>query len=153
MRNIVLAFGLVPSLVGCVVVGASDSTNPPNDCCYTPPPPPAPVNYAPTVYSADAGVYWDDYNRDDVWYFDASVDDLDGVYDVTSVYADIYDDWNGQFIDTFELYPTSDPYQWTSEWLGSSTYLDPWYGGYSVDFVAYDSYGDSGVTTVSAYSY
>lgn len=152
MRNIVLALGLVPSLVGCVVVGASDTTPPPSDCCYAPPPS-APVNYAPIVYSGDAGVYWDSYNRDDVWYFDASVDDPDGVYDVSSVYADVYDDWTGQFIDTFELYPTSDPYTWSSDWLGSSTYLDPWYNDYSVDLVVYDSFGDSASTTVWAQSY
>ena len=36
----------------------------------------------------------------------------------------------------------------TSEWLGSSVPLDPFYSGYVVDVVAYDSYDAIGVLVV-----
>ncbi|MFZ5481792.1 MAG: hypothetical protein ACOZNI_33835, partial [Myxococcota bacterium] len=39
-------------------------------------PHPAPVDTAPYVTYADAGCYWDGYYRDDVWYFEADVDDV-----------------------------------------------------------------------------
>lgn len=135
------------SLGACVVYDHSDDN-------YVPPPPPPPVvNYAPYVDGAEAGVYWDAGLRDDIWYFDAVADDPDGVYDVTEVWADVYDDYTGEYLESFELYPTNDPYRWYSDWLGSSTWLDPFYTGYSVDFVAYDSYGETGYATVWAYSY
>lgn len=143
MRYIVLA--LVPGLTGCIVRA--------DDQRFANPPPPVAVNHAPYVYRAEAGVYWDDFNYDDIWHFTAQVDDPDGVYDVTAVYVDIYDDRSGQFVDTFELYPTGDAYTWFSDWLGRSTYLDPWYDAYRVDFVVYDTYGDAGATTVYASYY
>jgi hypothetical protein len=114
-------------------------------------PPPAPVNYAPTVVDAVAGCYWDRSYHDDIWYFEADVDDRNGVYDVVSVWADVYDEWSGGvYIESFELYPTNDPYTWFSDWLGSSTYLDCLYDGYTVDFVAYDALESAGAATVWA---
>jgi hypothetical protein len=56
-------------------------------------------------------------------------------------------------VESFELYPTDDPYYWWSDWLGSTTYLDPFWGGYSVDIVAYDTYEDFGYATVWAETY
>ena len=136
-------------LGGCVIHESSD-----NDCCaQPPPPPPPPQNYAPDLYEATAGVYWVPSAREDVWYFDSTVDDPDGPYDVVSVWADVYDDWNDQYIESFELYPTDDPQRWYSDWLGHTTHLDPWYGYYSVDFVVYDDYGATDYTTVWAGTY
>ena len=97
------------------------------------------TNSAPVVSWADGGCYWDSYYYDDIWYFEADVSDADSVYDVVAVYADVYDSWDGSWADSFELYPTNDPYLWYSDWLGSSTYLSCAYGDYVVDIVAYDS--------------
>ena len=116
-------------------------------------PPPEPVNYAPDVTWAEAGCYWDGYYYDDIWYFSAEVDDPNGVYDVIAVYADVYDNRTGAWVDSFELYPTNDPYVWFSDWLGSSTYLSCHYYDYSVDLVAYDSYESWSVMTVAPYYY
>jgi len=110
-------------------------------------------NYAPVVLDAYAGVYWDDHYWDDVWYFEAVVDDGDGPYDVVAVWADVYDEWNGALVESFELYPTADPYVWYSDWLGHSTWLDPFYRNYSVDVTVYDMYEDSDTMTVWAYTY
>lgn len=116
-------------------------------------PHPGPSNVAPVVIWADAGCYWDNYYYDDIWYFEAEADDGDGVYDVVAVYADVYDAWTGRLEDSFELYPTNDPYYWFSDWLGSTTWLDCGYGGYVVDFVAYDSYDAYDVLTVEPWTY
>jgi len=115
--------------------------------------PPVVYNSLPIVLDAAAGVYWDDFYWDDIWYFEATVDDGDGPYDVVSVWADVYDDWNGQLVESFELYPTNDPYVWYSDWLGHSTWLDPFYRGYTVDITAYDIYEDADTLTVWAYTY
>lgn len=118
------------------------------------PPPPPPPNAAPYVADAGAGVYWDGYYHDDIWYFEAVVDDPNGPYDIVEVWADVYDEYHGvAYVETFELYPTNDPYVWFSDWMGYSTHLDPWYDGYTVDFVVYDAHGASGYTTVWAASY
>jgi hypothetical protein len=109
------------------------------------------TNAAPYVDFADAYVYYDPYYRDDIWTFEATVDDPNGVYDVVQVWADVYD--GPVLVESFELYPTDDPYYWFSDWLGSTTMLDPFWGGYSVDFVAYDAYDDFGWVTVWADTY
>ena len=111
-------------------------------------------NYAPYVIDAEAGVYWDSWEGDDIWYFDAYVDDPDGPYDIISVWADVYDECRGgAYIQSFELYPTDDPYVWYSDWVGRSTYLNPFDDCYTVDFVAYDTFEDFGYTTVWALTY
>ncbi len=155
--NKLIALGVATSfaLTGCVVY-SDDYDEPDTVIVYedTAPPPPAPVNVAPVVLAGDAGVYWDDYYYDDVWYFEAEVDDLDSPYDVVSVWADVYDEnRGGQYVESFELYPTDDPYYWYSDWLGSSTYLDPFYDGYTVDIVAYDSYDEFDYVTIWAATY
>ena len=98
------------------------------------------TNAPPVITWANAGCYWDSYYRDDIWYFEADVDDPNSPYDVVAVYADVYDARSGAWVDSFELYPTSDPYYWFSDWLGSSTYLACGYPDYVVDVWAYDSY-------------
>jgi hypothetical protein len=111
-------------------------------------------NRGPLVHDAYAGVFWDDYYFDDVWTFEAQVDDPDGPYDVIGVWADVYDEYRGGvLVESFELYPTNDPYFWASDWMGSTTYLDPFYDGYTVDIVAYDSYEDFDWVTVWADTY
>ncbi|MBX2800929.1 MAG: hypothetical protein KTR31_24830 [Myxococcales bacterium] len=121
------------------------------------PPPDAPVvitNYAPIVSDGYAGVLYDGYYGDDVWTFEAVVDDPDGVLDVVGVWADVYDEYaGGVLVESFELFPTDDPYFWVSDWYGSTTFLDPFYAGYTVDIVAYDSYDDFDFITVWADTY
>ncbi|MCK6506409.1 hypothetical protein L6R53_24050 [Myxococcota bacterium] len=112
------------------------------------PPAPGPGNYAPFVEWADAGCYWDGYYADHIWYFEADVTDPDGALDVVAVYADVYDS-RGEWVDSFELFPTQDPVYWFSDWLGSSTWLDCGYRGYLVDIVAYDSFDAVDVLTIT----
>lgn len=147
MRNLI-SLGLVLLTTGCVVY-SSDNGTPGGDVYYD-----DTVNYTPTVLDAEAGCYFDSYYYDDIWYFEAAVDDLNGVYDVTTVWADVYDEYaGGQYVESFELFPTADPHIWFSDWLGSSTYLDCYYDGYTVDFVVYDQFEDSDFETVWAYTY
>ena len=137
--NLALLAVLSAALPGCYVV--TDDTGPSG--------PPAAVNYPPEVTAGEAGVYWDDYNQDYIWYFQASADDPNGVYDVVDCWADVYDNYSGQLIDSFELYPTNDAYTWYSDWLSASTYLDPTYYDYSVDLTAYDAAGETATITVA----
>ena len=132
-----LAIALATLATGCIVV---DDDRPGGV-----------VNYAPEILDADAGCYWDSYYYDDIWYFEAAVDDLDGPRDVEAVWADVYDEWSGDLVESFELYPTNDPHIWFSDWLGSSTWLDCMYYDYTVDIVAYDSFDDSDWVTVIPY--
>ncbi|MFK7931700.1 MAG: hypothetical protein AB8H79_26210, partial [Myxococcota bacterium] len=117
LRNLALpALAAITALTsGCIVV---DDTGPNTR------PAPVVVNYAPEVWDGEAGCYYDGYERDDIWYFEAVVDDLDGLGDVTSVWADVYDEFDGTLVESFELYPTDDPEVWFSDWLGRTTYLD-----------------------------
>jgi len=109
---------------GCIVVDA-DRHDPP------------PANLPPYISWADAGCYWDPYGGDYVWSFEAEVDDPDGALDVSIVYADVYDDWTGEWIDGFELYPV-EGITWYSDWWQVSTWLDCSYPYNVVEFVAYD---------------
>lgn len=141
---------LVPVLAlaattGCIVY-EDDGPDP-----YEPPPPA--VNAAPYVIGADAGCFYDGYYDDDIWYFEADADDPDGPLDVVAVYADVYDQRTGEWQDSFELYPTDDPVYWFSDWLGSTTWLDCWYGGYVVDIVAYDSFDAYDIVSVRPWTY
>lgn len=131
-------------VAGCVVYD--------EDHHHVPPPSPA-VNHAPVVLDAAAGVFWDEWAHDDIWYFDAEVDDPDSPYDVVQVWADVYDDWSGELVDSFELFPTDDPFVWYAEYYGHDTWLDPFYPHYSVDLVAYDSWDAYDFITVPAYTY
>jgi hypothetical protein len=109
--------------------------------------PPVARNSAPFFTYADAACGWDDYYRDDVWFFEADVDDYDGPADVVAVYADVYDDYTGEWVDGFELYPEAG-ITWSSAWVGSSTYLECGYPDYVVDFTAYDTFDMTAVTSV-----
>jgi hypothetical protein len=110
-------------------------------------------NYIPEILDAEAGVFWDAGARDDVWYFDATVDDFDGPGDVVQVWADVYDDVTGLPVDSYPLDPTVDLEFWTLELYGSTTVLDPFYPYYSVDIVAYDSFDDYDIITVLPLTY
>ena len=146
--NRIAPFAVVlTALSGCIVYETDDPYP------YDPDPGGQVANYAPYTVWADAGCYWDNYNHDDVWYFEAEVDDPDGVYDVIAVYADVWDTWDGRWVDSFELYPTADPYFWFSDWLGSSTWLSCYYPDYAVDFVAYDAFDAYSVYTTSPWTY
>ena len=138
--NLFPAFVALFSSVGCIVVDSEPDVIVVEE-------EPVAVNLAPNVNCADGGCYWDSYYYDDIWVFEADVDDADSPYDVIEVWADVYDAYSGMLVDTFELYPTTDPYYWFSDWLGSSTYLDCWGGHYFVEMVAYDVYQDYDVYT------
>jgi hypothetical protein len=132
-----LAAGLaaLPLLTGCVYHD--------NDA--------GPYNAAPDLGRASAGCYWDGWNADYIWYFDAEVSDPDGVYDVVEVWADVYNA-QGLYIESFELFrETPDPGYWFSDWLQYYSMLDCIGGSYSVDIVAYDSFGAFDLRTISAY--
>ncbi len=99
-------------------------------------PGPAPANYAPNITWAEAGCFWDPVVYDYVWYFDSDVTDPDGLGDVFEVYADVYDEFSGAWVDSFLLENYGSAI-WYTEWLQFQTYLDcgrP----YVVEFVAYD---------------
>lgn len=110
------------------------------------------INRAPWVDDAWAGCYYDRANADDIIDFQAWVSDADGVFDVTYVQADVYDA-RGNLVQSFELYPTDDPSLWFSDWLVSTTFIDCWYGGYTVDVTAYDSYDAYGYLTIYPETY
>src|SRR5688572_12142323 len=82
--TLLLPMFAILAATGCVVYESDHGHHAPPP---PPPPPPPVVNYAPWVDSAEAGVYWDDYQWDDVWYFDAVVDDPEGPYDVVEVWG------------------------------------------------------------------
>ena len=113
-----------------------------------------PRNHAPVLVDGAAWVYYDTALRDDIWTFDAIVDDADGFRDVIGVWADVYDEWAGGVpVESFELFPTTDPAYWFSDWYGSTTRLDPFYRGYTVDLVVYDTYEEMDWITVWAETY
>lgn len=118
------------------------------------PPPPSHVNVAPYVVAADAGVFYDAMIREDIWYFDASVDDADGPLDVTDVWAYVYDDYlGGGPIASFELLPTRDATGWYAEYAAFDIGLDPFYPYYTVEIVAIDSYGAEDAVSLAPYTY
>lgn len=149
MRN---ALFILTSLVASQLVGCTVYTS---DTVIVDQPAPAPhLNLPPEIISVESGVYWDSFNRDDIWYFDAYVTDPNGPFDIIAVWADVYDDYRGGFlVDAFELYPTDDPYVWFSDWLGHTTYLDPFYTGYTVEFVVYDSWESVTIAAAVPYTY
>jgi hypothetical protein len=107
-------------------------------------------NEAPLVEWADASCYWDEYYRDDVWWFEADIVDADGLDDVVAVYADVYDGFDGAWVDAFELYYDGGN-TWYSAWQGHSTYLDCGYYDYIVDFTPEDVVGEGAVYTLELY--
>ena len=139
-----MTLGIATLTTGCIVVESDYDTG------YDEP---VVLNYAPEVLFAEAGCYWDNSYRDDIWYFEAEVTDMDGAYDLTQVWADVYDEWDGTLVESFELYPTEVPGLWFSDWLGSTTWLDCFYQDYTVDFIAYDTFEDVGYSTVVPYTY
>ncbi|MCA9568929.1 MAG: hypothetical protein KC656_13865 [Myxococcales bacterium] len=145
-KLLALSAAAVLTLSGCVV-HSYDVDDDPTPVVVVP------ANYAPQILDAYAEVAYDNYNMDDIWYFEATVDDLDGAYDVISVWADVYDEYDGTWVESFELFPTNDPLVWYSDWLGSTTYLDPFYPSYSVDIVAYDTYEDYDAITILPLTY
>src|SRR5262245_7798870 len=76
-------------------------------------------NHAPVLVDGSAYVYYDTALRDDIWTFDAVVDDADGLRDILGVWADVYDEGaGGEPVESFELFPTNDPAYWFSDWYG-----------------------------------
>lgn len=100
--------------------------------------PPVQAHAPPSIEYADGSCYYDEGYRSFTWWFEADVTDTDGPYDVVAVWADVYDDWDGALVDSFELYREERAY-WYSDWDQSSTGLDCDYYDYTVEFVAYDA--------------
>lgn len=98
---------------------------------------PAPANFAPVIGWAEAGCFWDERSYDWVWYFDAEVADPDGFADLTDVYADVLDDWDGRLVDSFQLEDYGGG-EFSTAWFQWDTYLDCRSGPYRIEFVAYD---------------
>lgn len=128
------------ALQGCVV--------------YAGPPRQGPVDAIPYITYADAGCYYDAVTPDNpagyndyVWWFEADAYDDDGTEDVMQVYADVYDDYTGEWVDGFDLAPDGGA-TWFSAWVGSSTYLDCTWPGYVVDITAVDYANESDVVTL-----
>jgi len=103
-------------------------------------------NAAPYIEWADAVCGWDGGYRDFVWSFEAGVSDWDG--DVVTVVADVYDTWDGRWVDGFELAWDPAVGTWYSDWIGGLTALDCGYPDYVVDFTAIDSMNAQDVVTV-----
>ena len=95
---------------------------------------------SPFIEWADSGCYWDSYYGDYIWCSRLMSLTQTAFYDVAEVYADVYDDYWGEWVETPELLQESpNPDNWFSDWMQYSTYLDCGYSGYTVEFVVYDS--------------
>lgn len=118
-------------------------------------PPPPSVNYPPRVEWARSACYWDSYNGDYIWWFEAWASDPNGWQDVDQVWADVYDVGRASpvLVDSFELYgyrhgETNQVNAWFSDWLQWSTALSCGYRWYEVDVIAYDRLGEYDVITI-----
>lgn len=132
---IAAAITVLPVLTGCVI--EVDDT--PTD------------NYSPRIELAESGCYWDSFNRDYIWYFEADVNDPNGPYDVVEVWADVFDG-HGHYLESFRLFrETQYADVWFSDWLQTYSYLDCGWQNYSVDIVAYDSFGQFDMITTIPY--
>lgn len=145
-RRLSAASLILPLLPGCVVHDHDVVTTGPVVV----------TNAPPEVWDAAAYVSWDPAAFDDLVSFEATVTDGNGPGDVVAVWADVYDDWaGGVYVASVELQPTRDPELWVADvyntWDG--LYLDPYWGGYSVDFWVYDVYEDAGGRTVPLWTY
>jgi hypothetical protein len=150
------AAALLPLLApGCVVYDRDVAVVTPGGATVTTTPVLV-TNAPPFVWDSAAYLSWDPWMGDDLVSFEATVDDPNGVGDVIGVWADVYDDWaGGVYVGTVELQPTNDPSFWVADVYNvvDGLYLDPYWGGYSVDFVVYDWYDDAGVSTVPLWTY
>jgi len=106
------------------------------------------TNAVPQVIDGYAGCDYDRALQSDIVVFDAIVDDLDGLRDVTQVWADVSNERTGELIESFELFPTDDASYWYSDWLAGTTLVDCWYPDQSVDLVVYDRAESYDVLTV-----
>lgn len=151
------AFLAVPLLLpGCVVYSRDTVYTEPDETVVvvTEPPPVVVYNAAPWVDGGEAYVWFDPAAHADIVSLTAVVDDLDGIGDVLGVWADVYDDWaGGQLVASVELVPTTDPYVYVADVYAADLWVDPLWGGYSVDLVVYDWYEDFGWMTVPLQTY
>jgi hypothetical protein len=158
MIRIAAAALLVSTITGCVVYDRDVGTYGTYTTTTTTYSTPVIVvgNSLPFVWDSAAYFSWEPIVGDDLVSFEATVGDPDGIGDVLGVWADVYDDWSGGvYVATVELQPTNDPAFWVADVYNNvdGLYLDPYWGGYSVDFVVYDWYEDAGVMTVPLWSY
>jgi len=82
------------------------------------------------------------------WNFAAQVADPDGAMDIIAVQAEIWDEYGredgAKFVTALRMFQvTDDPYFWYVEDPPGKHGLDCGYGGYTVDFIAYDRFVSS----------
>ena len=111
------------------------------------------TNAVPEIFSAEAGCFYDPYSLDDILWFEAFVDDRDGIWDITEVWADVYDAWTDEVIESFPLYASSDPNVFFSDWYASTTLTNCASPDWNVDIVVYDDMGDWTAVYVEPYAY
>jgi hypothetical protein len=134
--SILLALALPIFSTGCIFIdgtSVSGTDNTPND--------------SPTIAYADAGCWYDSFEQDYVWWFEADVYDDDGAWDIDEVYADVFDTRNSSWVDSFALSTWND-ITFSADWAETWTNLTCGYGDYEVDFVAYDAWDAYDVYTI-----
>lgn len=113
-------------------------------------------NYTPVIGHAYVGCSFDYQAGDDVITFESEVFDDNGAWDVTAVFAYVYNvDRQETLISTFELYRDAyDADFWFSDWWGQEApEYDCYFPYYEVDLIAYDAFGAYGSATVVPYYY
>lgn len=145
MTRIIGLTALLALSTGCIIVRTHD-----RDVYHDPPP--VDVNDAPYVIDGFAGCGFDGAVGADLLTFEADVTDPDGTLDVAQVWADVYDDASGVLVESFPLYAEGGTL-WYSDWLADTSLVDCWYGGYSVDLVAYDTFDAYDAITIWFDSY
>ncbi len=97
------------------------------------------VDEAPMVREAWAACHTEGIAT---WNFAATVDDPDGAMDIIAVQAEVWDEYADKgpsVVTRLRMFQVSDdPYFWYVEDLPGAHGLDCGYGGYTVDFIAYD---------------
>ncbi len=144
----ILALTVSMLSTGCIVVEGSapggNGTNAGNNTSTE-------WNASPIISYADAGCWYDSYEMDYVWSFEADIFDDDGQWEIADVFADVFDTWDNSWTDSFEL-TSWDDYTYTADWAEYQTYLYCGYGDYEVDFVVYDEWDAYDVYTVVPYA-
>ena len=88
----------------------------------------------------------------ELYLVNASADEEDTVW-VTEVWADVYDAWTDEVIESFPLYASSDPNVFFSDWYASTTLTNCASPDWNVDIVVYDDMGDWTAVYVEPYAY
>ncbi len=99
----------------------------------------------PEVLAASVACELD--GEDTEWVFVAEVADGDGLDDILAVHAYIYDEVTNVQVANYPLLPGDDAAVWEARLPAPETSLNCDYQSYSVDFLATDADGNTGITT------